>query len=213
MIDLSRLNLPETEEKILKAAIAVFSKKGFDAATTGEVARQAGLAEGTIFRYFKTKKGLLHAILISMIKLLGDTLVLKSIKKILDEDTSGDIKQILKKIMYDRIELVESIFPMARIVVTQALFHEDIREEIYRSIILKARNIFSEIYKGMKARGILRDNMDMNVVGRNIIGNIVFFILQYKLFSKQLKVKNVDRELDKIIDVILFGIVKPEKIK
>ena len=50
----SKLN--EKEQKILNAACLVFSQKGYSSATTSEIAKWAGVAEGTIFRYFKTKK-------------------------------------------------------------------------------------------------------------------------------------------------------------
>lgn len=41
---------------ILEAAIDVFAEKGFSAAATSEIAQRAGVAEGTIFRYYRTKK-------------------------------------------------------------------------------------------------------------------------------------------------------------
>jgi AcrR family transcriptional regulator len=41
--------------RILKAALALFQTKGFDAATTKEIARKAKVAEGTVFNYFETK--------------------------------------------------------------------------------------------------------------------------------------------------------------
>lgn len=37
------------------AALALFQSKGFDATTTKEIARKAGIAEGTVFNYFRTK--------------------------------------------------------------------------------------------------------------------------------------------------------------
>lgn len=45
----------ERREKILAAALALFQKKGFERTTTKAIARKAGLAEGTIFNYFRTK--------------------------------------------------------------------------------------------------------------------------------------------------------------
>lgn len=45
-----------SQEKILKEALSLFQKKGFEGATTKEIARRAGVAEGTIFNYFKTKE-------------------------------------------------------------------------------------------------------------------------------------------------------------
>jgi len=42
-------------EKIVKAALALFQTRGFDATTTKAIARKAGIAEGTVFNYFKSK--------------------------------------------------------------------------------------------------------------------------------------------------------------
>ena len=42
-------------EGIVKAALSLFQTKGFDATTTKAIARKAGIAEGTVFNYFKSK--------------------------------------------------------------------------------------------------------------------------------------------------------------
>ncbi len=51
------------EAALIAAAMAVFAERGFEAATTREVAERAGCAEGLIHRYFGGKRGLLLAIL------------------------------------------------------------------------------------------------------------------------------------------------------
>lgn len=51
------------EAALIEAATAVFAERGFEAATTREVAERAGCAEGLIHRYFGGKRGLLLAIL------------------------------------------------------------------------------------------------------------------------------------------------------
>jgi len=48
--------------KILKAAIEVFSRKGFYHAKISEIARKAGVADGTIYIYFDNKDDLLISI-------------------------------------------------------------------------------------------------------------------------------------------------------
>ena len=45
-----------TEAKIFNAAILNFSQKGYHNTKTKDIANGAGIAEGTIFRYFKTKE-------------------------------------------------------------------------------------------------------------------------------------------------------------
>ncbi len=51
-------NKERTREAILKAALEYFSQKGFHRTTTRDIARKAGIAEGTMFNYFRTKEDL-----------------------------------------------------------------------------------------------------------------------------------------------------------
>jgi AcrR family transcriptional regulator len=50
-----------TKKRILTAAVRVFSRDGFQGATTREIAREAGVNEVTIFRHFRTREELLHS--------------------------------------------------------------------------------------------------------------------------------------------------------
>jgi AcrR family transcriptional regulator len=50
-------------QSLIDAATAVFAERGYDCATTREVAERAGCSEGLIHRYFQGKRGLLLAIL------------------------------------------------------------------------------------------------------------------------------------------------------
>ncbi len=51
---------PRTEEdtrtKILQAALKLFARQGYDGTTTKDLAKSAGVAEGTLFRHFANKK-------------------------------------------------------------------------------------------------------------------------------------------------------------
>ena len=49
----------DKRERILRAAVKVFARSGFFAARVSEVAKAAGVADGTIYLYFKSKDELL----------------------------------------------------------------------------------------------------------------------------------------------------------
>ena len=51
-------NKEQTKEKILAAALELFRKNGLDGTTTKQISQKAGIAEGTLFNYFKTKEDL-----------------------------------------------------------------------------------------------------------------------------------------------------------
>ena len=59
---------PKSEDKkqaLLEAATAAFAQSGI-AASTSAIARSAGVAEGTLFRYFATKDDLLNSLYLSI---------------------------------------------------------------------------------------------------------------------------------------------------
>ena len=49
-------NKQAIRNRIVKAALSLFQTKGFEGTTTRAIARKAGIAEGTVFNYFKTKE-------------------------------------------------------------------------------------------------------------------------------------------------------------
>ena len=51
-------NKQRTRQAILKAALELFARRGFHRTTTRQIARRAGIAEGTLFNYFETKDDL-----------------------------------------------------------------------------------------------------------------------------------------------------------
>ncbi len=51
-------NKERTKERILAAALKLFKEKGLEGTTTKEISKRSGIAEGTLFNYFKTKEDL-----------------------------------------------------------------------------------------------------------------------------------------------------------
>ncbi len=50
------------KQRILTAATELFAKQGFNGTATSEIARKAGVAQGTVFHHFKNKENLLISI-------------------------------------------------------------------------------------------------------------------------------------------------------
>ncbi len=51
------------KEQILQTALRLFAEQGFDRTPTSQIAREAGVSEGLIFRHYGSKAGLLEAII------------------------------------------------------------------------------------------------------------------------------------------------------
>jgi AcrR family transcriptional regulator len=52
------LKKEQTKERILAAALELFQARGLEGTTTKAISKKAGIAEGTLFNYFKTKEDL-----------------------------------------------------------------------------------------------------------------------------------------------------------
>lgn len=52
---------PEGRERLVKAALELFSERGYDETTVAEIAERAGLTRSTFFRYFPDKRDVLSA--------------------------------------------------------------------------------------------------------------------------------------------------------
>ncbi len=55
--------MTEKQESILSVALRLFAERGYDNTPTSQIAREAGVSEGLVFRHFGNKEGLLVAIM------------------------------------------------------------------------------------------------------------------------------------------------------
>jgi len=56
------VNIPDKRGAILRAAVKVFAQKGFFNSKVSDIAGAAGIADGTVYLYFKSKDEILHSI-------------------------------------------------------------------------------------------------------------------------------------------------------
>jgi AcrR family transcriptional regulator len=66
------LEAEERRAQILRVAAQLFSERNYDAVSTAEVAREAGVARGLVNHYFRTKRELYVAVVRSMLEVPDD---------------------------------------------------------------------------------------------------------------------------------------------
>lgn len=83
----------ETRQVLLDAALEVFLQHGFAGATTREIARTAGVAEGTIYRHFSDKLALFHEVFLSVAG--GDA---EELERFADRAGQGTVRENLERL-------------------------------------------------------------------------------------------------------------------
>ena len=192
------------EDLILDTALKIFEKKGFNATTTSEIAREAGIAEGTIFRYFKTKKDILRKILIKAIEVLSPTIISKPVE-LLSHYEGKDEKEVLKSIFKERLSFISTHIPIIKTVFTEAMVHDEIRQTLVDNVILKIKPIFEVFFDKMISEGKFR-NVDKDCALKVFVGSfITTFTYQY-LFNFKYSEEEADKIIDNTLDILLYGL-------
>ncbi|RLQ93770.1 TetR/AcrR family transcriptional regulator [Falsibacillus albus] len=95
---------PEKEDRIVNAALKVFSQNGYQKASTNAIVKEAKISKGLLFHYFKSKKDLY----LSLSEQLSD-LFLEKIYERVDWEES-DIFCVLRQIVLLKFELFK-VYP------------------------------------------------------------------------------------------------------
>jgi len=200
----------DRHDEILAAAVSVFSEKGYSGATTSQVAKAAGVAEGTIFRYFKTKKELLSAIVMTFISSLGGDIVLSGVEKIVMESDGKDLRVVLKEILKDRLRLLHRMMPVFQVVLTEALYHPEIRNALHEDVLKRAMATVQPGLTRLEESGELRSGLSRETIMRTIIGAFASLIAQ-SVFTGMSET-SFEAEADCTIDLLYHGLIcKKEK--
>jgi AcrR family transcriptional regulator len=194
------------EEEILEAAIKIFSEKGFSAATTSEIAKEAGVAEGTIFRYFKTKKDILIKVMTKVLEILGEKLIIERLTNLFEENKEKSERDILIIILKDRLEMFEKYWDMIKIVATEMQFHEDLREAFMKSVVTKGKNVVETFLSTGVNKGVFRE-VDTTIALRSLIGMVGIYVIQNQVFPEIINMDK-DKQIEEMVDLFLYGISK-----
>jgi AcrR family transcriptional regulator len=200
--------LTDKQWKILKAALTVFTEKGYSASTTSEIARVAGVAEGTIFRHFKTKKEILLATLIPLMQNFIGPGVVNSLHNLLLQNDNLPMEDVLLLILEDRQKHITDLWPLLRIVIIEANFHPELKDVLLNNVVRQVQESFLAFLQQRQSKGELRDDLDVWTMMRSIIGAFAAYLLSRTMFPEREQGKENQQELKVIVDIFLRGAQK-----
>jgi TetR/AcrR family acrAB operon transcriptional repressor len=181
-----------TRSTLLKAALAVFSAKGFAAATLEDVAKAAKVTRGAIYWHFKSKADLYNT-LIQEFSARGAAVVQQAIAE------GGTLLEILRRVFVRQCALIEED-KEARAVMELALFKTGLDPELQagRKKQIEAGNtllvgITGAMQQGV-SQGALRKDIDPADMARAFIafenGVIQLWLVSPRSFSLKASAKS-----------------------
>jgi AcrR family transcriptional regulator len=200
------IKITEKQSKILQAAIEAFSEKGFAATSTSEIAQKAGVAEGTIFRHYKTKKELLFSIVTPTVTKLMGPFIIKDFDKILNFpfDTYEDF---LRALLDNRMEFSKKHWPILKIFIQELAFQPELQKQFKKYVIPKLLGRMKGIIEHFQDKGQIVGWPSETVI-RLTASTILGFILGNLLFSIQLNQEEEEQQIEYTIQFLLHGLTR-----
>ncbi|MGC7872788.1 TetR family transcriptional regulator [Desulfosporosinus sp. SYSU MS00001] len=197
----SKKTVEERRQDILEAALKVFSENGYKGATTAEIARQAGVAEGTIFRHFATKKELLTAVLEP--KIVEGLIVLDQEKR------ESSPEEFFRCFLKNRLELMQENAGLFRLMFAEAQYHSEVREALFHGILGPGIGLIKPWFDKGIAQGVFKP-LPLIPTMRSFMGMAMFYGVFGFLFPNLSPERTIDEAADHIAELFLHGLVRSD---
>jgi TetR/AcrR family transcriptional regulator, fatty acid metabolism regulator protein len=153
----------DKRERILDAAVRVFAKKGFYATRVSEVAKAAGVADGTIYLYFKSKDELLVSLFEDRVERL-----LRFLEKELAPGTSASEK--LRRVIELQLGLLEGERDLAEVITVILRQSTKLMKEYAAPKFTAYLDAIARIVADGQSSGEFRADLSPHLAARAIFG-------------------------------------------
>ena len=174
--------------RILDAAIRVFAERGFHTATVAEIARAAGVADGTIYLYFKGKDDLL-------LRLFDEkmTELLAEARAALAQEPSAPAK--LRRFIQLHLALVERNPDLASVLIVELRQSAQFLKAGDRQKLAAYVDVIADVVRAGQESGELDSNISSATVKRAIFGALDELALGWLMGGRRAGLKKTAGEV------------------
>ena len=150
-------------QRIIDAATKIFAKKGFYKAKVAEIAKEARVADGTIYLYFENKEDILISLFENQMKLVLDNMK-SEISKEMDS-----VKKI-KRFAFTHLEFIEQNKNMAEIIQVELRQSNRFMKEYKNERFMEYLDLIEEIIREGQGKGIFNKEIIPAIAKRAFFG-------------------------------------------
>jgi len=180
--------LPPGRIKIVESLKALLEEKDFGAITTAEIAKNAGVTEALIYKYFKDKRDLLHQILSDYLEQYRVQITddLRGIKGVFNK---------LRKLIWSHINVYATNRVFAKVLLIEVRNYPDYyRSETYERVKEYSDIVLQIIEEGIQNKEI-RGDISPKLMRYGILGSIEQVCLSGITFGRNIDPDNLTEQL------------------
>jgi TetR/AcrR family transcriptional regulator, fatty acid metabolism regulator protein len=162
---------------ILRAAVEVFSERGYFGARMREVAERAGVADGTLYLYFEGKEHLL----VSVLEEYAGAFLERARR---DALASSEPRDKLRSVIERHLKSLEADRALARVFQIELRHSRRFLRQVARGQLAAYLQLLEQIIAGGVARGSFRSDVPADVAARAVFGAVDELITAWVLAGK-----------------------------
>jgi TetR/AcrR family fatty acid metabolism transcriptional regulator len=190
----------DKRERILRAAVKVFAKGGFHAARVSEVAKAAGVADGTIYLYFKSKDELLVSLFEDRVERL-----LTYLREELPKLEGGPAR--LRRVIELQLGLLEGERDLAEVITVILRQSSKLMKEYAAPKFLAYLDAIAKVVSEGQKAGEFREDVSPHLVARATFGALDGIALTWALGKAEQGA--LGRSAGQLANVLLRGLSPP----
>ena len=154
----------DKRERILRAAVKVFARKGFYAARVSEIAKAAGVADGTIYLYFENKDDVL-------VSLFDDRLT--RLIAVLEKEIAAEgltFEQRFRRVIELQLGLLDGQRELAEVVTVNLRQSTRLLKQYATPLFTRYLDVMAHLIMEGQQSGVVRADVQPRVVARSLWG-------------------------------------------
>ncbi len=178
-------------KQILDAATQVFAEKGFHRATIKDIARVAGIADGTIYTYFASK----DEVLLAVLDRLNETTERKQQFVLGDEQ---DLKAFFRAYLQQRMALLWPNAEVFRAVLPELLVNGELRKRYYEQVLAPTIAVGEQFFQAQSEQLQINIPLTVRAIAGTLLGLLLLQLLGDQEIAEQWE------ELPNVLTTLFF---------
>lgn len=181
---LNQEKMPAGKKKVLLAALHLFAANGFHATTTAGIAKQAGVSEGTIYKYFSSKEDLLGKLLTPILTEIRDNFITRL-------DGFSSLEEFISFVVDDRLQFGHQNADLLKLLLQELLVDPEIIPS-FKEVLGGPHGILTTIEKIKRTYPEINQDLTAAQIIRTVIGPLFVLVSQENFLPVSLPVTATD---------------------
>lgn len=189
-------NLSKKQQMVLIASLELFSEIGFENTKTNDIAKRANVSEGTVYSFFKTKEGILNAIVSEFMDEIIPNIIFEFSDKNFINNYSS-FSEFIHTIVKDRLIFIQENLLQLKIIFQRILIDKDLVKIIEKIVVDGILQSISSILNYYK-----KNNIIIDLPNERIVRYLFSLTLSY-MIPQMIIEENGELDINEVTDEIV----------